>query len=123
MANSRLLIVDDDRDFAESLGEALELFGHQIDIASTGEGGIESAAKNTYDTIMIDIGLPGLNGVECLLKIKQSNPNTRCFLLTGYSADHIAAQGIEAGAAEILTKPIEPEELSRKIAAAQDQDN
>lgn len=65
------------------MGEALELFGYPIDIESTGEGGINAAKKNVYDTIFIDLGLPGLNGVECLLKIKQSNAGARCFLMTG----------------------------------------
>ena len=116
MTAPKLLIIDDDRDFAEGLAEALELYGHQIDIAFTGEDGVEAVKKNDYDTILIDIGLPGLNGVESLLKIRQVNPKVRCFLLTGHSADHIAEQGIEAGAIEILTKPIELEEMLRRLS-------
>lgn len=115
MTASRLLIVDDDRDFAEGLAEALELYDHQIDITFTGEDAVAAVKKNDYDTILMDIGLPGLNGVESLLKIRQINPKVRCFLLTGYSADHIAEQGIEAGAIEILTKPIDPAELSHRL--------
>lgn len=115
MTALKLLIVDDDRDFADSLAEALELFGHQVDIRFTGEAGIEAAKKDTYDAILMDIGLPGLNGVESLLKIKHANPEPHCFLLTGYSADHISKQGVEAGAIEVLTKPIDPEELSHRL--------
>lgn len=116
MTAPKLLIIDDDRDFAEGLAEALELHGHQVDIAFTGENGVEAVKKNDYDTILVDIGLPGLNGVESLLKIRQVNPKVRCFLLTGHSADHIAKQGIEAGAIEILTKPIDPEEILRRLS-------
>ncbi len=116
MTAPKLLIIDDDRDFAEGLAEALELHGHQVDIAFTGEDGVEAVKKNDYDTILMDIGLPGLNGVESLLKIRQVNPKVRCFLLTGHSADHIAKQGIEAGAIEILTKPIDPEEILRRLS-------
>ena len=122
MTGSKFLIIDDDRDFADGLALALELFGHQADVAFTGERGIEAARENAYDTILIDIRLPGLNGIDSLLKIKHSNPETRCFLLTGYSADHVAERGIEAGAIEILTKPIDPNELLRRIATAQSQD-
>ena len=115
MTTSKLLIIDDDRDFAEGLAEFLELCGHDVDVAFTGEGGIEMAGKDAYDAILIDIGLPGVHGVECLREIRQSDPKARCFMLTGYSADHIAKLGLEAGAAEILTKPIDPEALSRRF--------
>ncbi len=116
MTAPKLLIVDDDRDFAEGLAQVLKLYGHQVDIAFTGEDGVEAVKKNDYDTILIDIGLPGLNGVESLLKIRQVNPKVRCFLLTGHSADHIAEQGIEAGAIEILTKPIDLEEMLQRLS-------
>ena len=117
MTASRLLIVDDDRDFAEGLAEYLELCGHRVDIAFTGESAIEAAGKAAYDTILMDVGLPGLNGVESLREIKRCQPKVRCFLLTGYSADHVLLRGVEAGAAEILTKPVNPEELSQRLAA------
>lgn len=115
MTASKLLIIDDDRDFADSLAEALELFGHQVDIRYTGEAGVEVAKTDTYDAILVDIGMPGLNGVESLLKIKHASPAAHCFLLTGHSAVQISKQGIEAGAFEVLTKPIDPEELSRRL--------
>ncbi len=117
MTASKFLIVDDDVDFADGIAEILELDGHQVDIAFTGESGIEAAGKNAYDAILMDVGLPGLNGVEALLKIKQTNPKVQCFLLTGYSADHIAKQGVEAGALEILTKPIDPKELLHRLCS------
>ncbi len=117
MTASRVPIVDDDRDFAEGLAEYLELCGHRVDIAFTGEGGIEAAGRTAYDTILMDVGLPGLSGVESLRAIKRFQPEVRCFLLTGYSADHDSLQAVEAGAAEILTKPVNPEELSRRLAA------
>ncbi len=116
MTAAKLLIIDDDRDFAEGLAEALELHGHRVGIAFTGEEGVEAVEKDDYDTILMDIGLPGLNGVESLLKIRQVDPKARCFLLTGHSADHIAKQGIEAGATEILTKPIDPKEILRRLS-------
>ena len=119
MSGLKLLIVDDDRDFADSMAELLELSGFRVDVAYSGEAGIEMAARCDYDTILMDISLPGLNGVESLLRIRQISPGVRCFLMTGFSATEIARQGIEAGALEILIKPIEPEILSRKLATAE----
>ena len=116
MSELKLLVVDDDRDFAEGLAELLELFGHWVDVAFTGEAGIEAANGCDYDAILMDISLPGLNGVESLQRIRQSRPDVPCFLMTGYSADEIARQGIEAGASEILTKPLDPESLEQRLA-------
>lgn len=116
MTESRLLIVDDDSDFAVSLAEFLELCDHQVDITFTGTDGIEAAKNNCYDAVLMDISLPGLNGVESLRQIRQANPAVRCFLMTGFSADHIARQGIEAGAVEILTKPIELEDILQRLS-------
>ena len=114
---SRLLIVDDDEDFGDSLAEALEMHGHKVDIATTGEDGIAAAGRTHYDAILMDVALPGLNGVDSLLAIQQTNPETRCFLMTGYSADHLSARGAEAGAIEVLTKPLDPDELLRRLVA------
>jgi DNA-binding response OmpR family regulator len=114
---SRFLVIDDDRDFGDSLAEVLEMHGHQVDTAYTGEDGIEAAKENDYDAILIDIALPGLNGVESLLKIRESDPHARCLLMTGYNADHFAAQAAEAGAVEVLIKPLDPEDILRRLDA------
>ena len=117
MKDFRLLVVDDDPDFAESLALALGLDGLRVDTVSKGESGVEAARHTAYDAILIDIGLPGINGVETLVRIKEFDPNVRCYLVTGHSADHLFKQGIDAGAIEVLTKPLDPEVLSRKITA------
>jgi DNA-binding response OmpR family regulator len=114
---SRLLIVDDDKDFGDSLAEALELHGHKVDITTSGEDGIAAAGRTHYDAILMDVALPGLNGVDSLLAIQASNPETRCFLMTGYSADHLAARAAGAGAIEVLTKPLDLDELARRLVA------
>ena len=118
MTTPKLLAIDDDSDFTEALAIALGLEGYEVDVVSSGEDGIAAAKNTTYDAILIDVGLPGLNGVETLRQIKQVGPGTRCFLLTGYSAFDLLEQGISAGAAEILTKPIDVEELLQHLAAS-----
>lgn len=119
MTASRLLLIDDDLDFAEGLMMALELNDYDVDIVSNGQDGIAAAQETPYEAILIDVGLPGLNGVETLSRIKQIGRGTRCFLVTGYSADHLLDQGISAGAVEILTKPIDVEDLLRLLTTHQ----
>lgn len=118
MTTHKLLIVDDDRDFADSLADVLRIFGHRADVRYTGEAAVQAASQECYDAILMDVGLPGLNGSECLSRIMQSSPGLRCFLLTGYSAQHIAEMGIETDGIEILTKPIDPDKLVQRLNTA-----
>lgn len=118
MSERSVLVVDDDEDFADGVSEILELEGYSVEIAHSGEDGVEACSRNDFDLALIDIGLPGMNGVDCLTELKKMRPDLHIFLLTGFSAEHITDQGIEAGAVQILTKPVEPEELIKRIGAA-----
>lgn len=118
MMPSKLLIVDDDRDFADGLAEVMEILGHLVDVAFTGRAGVAAAAGNDYDAVVMDVGLPDLSGVEGLLEILEVKPETRCFLMSGFSAAHVERQAGGLGALEILTKPFDPEALSQRISAA-----
>ncbi len=69
MSPSKLLIVDDDRDFADGLAEVMEILGHLVDVAFTGRAGVAAAAGNDYDAVVMDVALPDLSGVESLLEI------------------------------------------------------
>lgn len=117
MASLKILIVDDDVDFADGLAEVFQLDGHRPAIVHSGHGAIAAAEAEKFDAALVDIGLPDMNGAECLQAIRAIQPDLPCFLLTGYSAEDVAGQGIEAGAIEIITKPVDPDELSRRLAA------
>lgn len=115
MPGLKILIVDDDVDFADGLMEIFELEGHHPVMAHSGKQAIASARADRYDAALVDIGLPDMNGGVCLGEIRKVQPDIPCFLLTGYSAEDVARQGIDAGSAEILTKPVDPEELCRRL--------
>lgn len=117
MASLRILIVDDDEDFADGLMEIFELDGHKPAMAHNGRDAISAVENGVFDVALIDIGLPDMNGAECLRAIRTIRPDLPCFMLTGYSAEDVANQGVEAGAIEILTKPIDPDALGRRLAA------
>ena len=118
MSPSKLLIVDDDRDFADGLAEVMEILGHLVDVAFTGRAGVAAAAGNDYDAVVMDVGLPDLSGVDGLLEILEVKPDIRCFLMSGFSAAHVQARAGGVGALEILTKPFDLEALSQRISAA-----
>jgi CheY-like chemotaxis protein len=111
-----ILIVDDDEDFADGLMEVFELDGHYPTVARTGKEAVAALKAGSFDVAMVDIGLPDMNGADCLGAIRARRPNLPCFLLTGYNAEDIARQHIAAEGVEILTKPIDPAELSRRLA-------
>ena len=117
MTSLKILIVDDDEDFADGLMEVFELDGHHPFMTHSGKDAISAVENGAFDVALIDIGLPDMNGGECLRAIRAIRPDLPCFLLTGYSAEDVANQGIEAGAVEILTKPIDPDALGRRLAA------
>ena len=116
MSVSKILLIDDDPDFTDGMSLALDLEGYEVTVASTATDGIEASKKAAFDVILSDIGLPDLNGVETLIQAQQYNPDARCFLLTGYSANDIVEQGINAGALKVFTKPVRMEELLELLA-------
>jgi len=111
-----ILVVDDDEDFADGLMEVLELDGHRPSRARSGREAIDALETGSFDVALVDIGLPDMNGCECLNKIRTLRPDLALFLLTGYNANEVVRQGIEAGAIEILTKPVDPDSLGRRLA-------
>ncbi len=117
MRMMKLLIVDDDRDMAEGLAEALELRGYRADVAFTGQAGVAAAASGDYDAVVMDLRLPDLTGIEGLLEIVRDKPKIRCFLITGDCRARAAEKewGIEG--LEILTKPFDPQDLLQRLAA------
>ncbi len=117
MRMMKLLIVDDDRDMAEGLAEALELREYQVDVAFTGKAGVAAAKNGDYDAVLMDFRLPDLTGIEGLLEIIKAKPAIRCFLITGDCRAQCDEQewGIEG--LEILTKPFDPRDLLQRLTA------
>jgi DNA-binding NtrC family response regulator len=112
----KVLIIDDDDDFARSLAEYFALDGHETDVELTGEAGIQAARVKTYDQIMIDVVLPDMNGVEAMQAIQELTPGAHIVLMTGYSAGHLDAADVNTGSVEVLTKPMDLDEVSKQLA-------
>lgn len=107
----RVLIVDDDVDHAESLADVLEMRGHPVELAHSGEEAIDSFRAHEFDLVLLDVKLPGINGVETFLELKQIRPTARVMMMTGFSLEQLIAQAIEGGALGVLYKPFAATEL------------
>ena len=108
---TKVLIVEDDPDFAESLVIALGIRSCAVDVARTGEDAIRMFQDNSYDIAFMDIKLPGKNGVESLQEIRGIRPDARVVMMTGFSEATLLEQPRRAGAMQVLRKPFRMREL------------
>jgi two-component system response regulator HydG len=100
-----VLIVDDDLDHAESLADVIELRGHTAQLAATGEEAIECFRATNFDFVLLDVKLPGINGVDTFLELKKIRPTAQVMMMTGYSVEQLVARAINGGALGVLHKP------------------
>lgn len=112
---TRVLIVEDDPDFAESLMIALGVRDCDVDIARTGEEAIHKFRNLTYDIAFMDIKLPGKNGVESLAEIRDFCPTAHVVMMTGFSEVALLERARKAGAVDILRKPFRLKEMFEYI--------
>ena len=114
----RILIVDDNQDAAESLAMLLKLHGHQIHIAHDGLEAVETAAQVRPDLVLLDIGLPKVNGYEAARRIRKLPGGLDVVLiaLTGWGQDEDRRKSREAGFDGHMIKPVEPERLTGLLA-------
>ena len=111
-----LLIVDDDEDFAEGLGDVFELHGHECELAFNGEEAVDRFKEKDFDIAFMDVKLPGKNGVESYLEIRKSKPHAKVVIMTGYSVEQLLDQAMDNGAWGILHKPLDMEKVLEMIA-------
>ena len=100
----RIFVVDDDRDLAESLAEVLELSGHEVEIAFSGEEAVEVFREKDFDVSFMDVVMPGMNGVESFLEIRKIKPDAKVFMLTGDNARTAKAIASEVNVDGVLKR-------------------
>ena len=118
-----ILLVDDERDFVEMLSLRLTDEGHRVSAAYDGQEALAALKENEPDVIILDIKMPGLDGIQTLKEIKAAHPLMEVILLTGHGAVDSAVEGMKSGAFDYLLKPADPRELSDKIEAARKRKN
>ena len=94
-------------DFAEGLAETLEIEGHEVEIANSGEEAIARFKEKDFDLTFMDVKLPGKNGVESFLEIRALKPEARVMMMTGYSLQHLLDEAMDGGALGVLKKPFD----------------
>jgi DNA-binding NtrC family response regulator len=118
MIKPRILLVDDEERFRANLQKMLEAHGLAVRGAASGAEALEELKLNPYDVIVLDIRMPGMNGIATLREIKQINPEVEVIILSGHASMDAAMQINKLGGYDYLMKPCPLEELLLKIEAA-----
>lgn len=113
-----ILIVDDERDFVEMLTLRLEDRGHRVRAAFDGDAGLAALTEAECDVVILDIRMPGMDGISVLKTIKSAHPVVEVILLTGHGTIDTAVDGLKSGAFDYVQKPARFEELLEKLEAA-----
>jgi signal transduction histidine kinase len=118
MKNIRLLLVDDEDGFRQTIAKRLGKRRIVAEQARNGEECLSILEKKAMDVVVLDVKMPGMNGIEVLDHIKEKHPKTEVLLLTGHATTRDGVDGIKGGAFDYLSKPIELEHLIGKISQA-----
>ena len=116
----RVLVVDDEEGFRQTLAKRLEKRGAVVKQAGEGQAALRSLDLESVDVVLLDVKMPGMDGLSALERIRKQHPNTEVILVTGQACTQDGVAGIKAGAFDYLSKPIEIEQLISKIRQAFD---
>ncbi|PJA76732.1 Fis family transcriptional regulator [bacterium CG_4_9_14_3_um_filter_65_15] len=114
----RLLIVDDELHVRESLSHWFTEDGYDVETANGGHEALAALGRKSFDVIISDIKMPGMDGLELQRRVHEKDPNVAIVLVTAYASVDTAVQALKEGAYDYLVKPFDPEELSKVVAKA-----
>jgi len=113
----RILVVEDERRVASIVTRALRENAYEVDLAETGEKAIALATQNAYDSILLDVRLPGLSGIQVCQRLRTAHIDTPILMLTARTLIEQRVEGLDAGADDYLTKPFAFSELVARLEA------
>ncbi len=116
MKKASILICDDQSGIRESLKLILEN-DYALDFAHHGQEAVDYLKSKTPDLVILDIKMPHMNGLDALRDIRQANARVRILMITGYESSDVAAQAVQLGANDYLTKPFKREEVREKVSS------
>jgi DNA-binding NtrC family response regulator len=117
-SNLKILVVDDEAIVRESLGGWFREDGHSVDTAEDARQALHRLAANRYDIALVDIKMPGMDGLELQARMAAASPDLTIIIMTAYATVESAVRALKAGAYDYVTKPFDPDELSHLIHRA-----
>ncbi len=112
-----ILLAEDDEGIRTALAQALEREGHIVDAVATGTDAAAAGVDGTHDLLLLDIGLPGIDGLEVCRRVRAGRPDVAILFLTALDEETDAVNGLDAGADDYITKPFRIAELLARVRA------
>ena len=114
----KLLFIDDEQTFLKYISKRLALDGFTVKTTFSGEEGVEAAAREDFDVAVVDLKMPGIDGIEVQKRLKELQPLLPCIVLTGYGSVENALESGKYNAFKFLSKPVDMDTLVETIKAA-----
>ncbi len=118
MGKAKILLVDDEVAFANNIAKLISKRGYEVITVYNGESAIQAIEENEFDVIVLDLKMPGLDGLATLKQIKKKRPNVEVIILTGHGSMDSGIDGIQLGAFDFIMKPVRFDDLHEIIRQA-----
>jgi DNA-binding NtrC family response regulator len=117
--SGKILLVDDEKDFLDVMSERIETRGMSVQKADSAENAIKQVETGSFDAIILDLMMPGMDGLATLKAIKKKNPDLQVILLTGHATVEKGIEAMKLGALDFVEKPADLDKLTQIIKKAQ----
>ena len=114
----RLLLVDDEVRFVETLSKRLTARGYYVEGAFSGQEALDLLARRPFDVVLLDVMMPGMDGLDTLRAVRKVQPLLKVILLSGHASINAAVEGMRLGAYDYLLKPTDLEDILAKVESA-----
>ena len=118
MSSAKVLLVDDEKEFTETLSERLQLRDLEVFTASSGSEALDLAGQHRFDAVILDLQMPGMDGIETLKQLLADDADQQIIVLTGHGTISKSVEALKAGAMDFIEKPIDIQRLSDEIGRA-----
>ncbi len=118
MQQLRILVVDDEEDLVATMAERMTLRDIQVEAVTSGIDALQCMKEQEFDAIVLDVKMPGIDGLQLMAEIRRKHPNLPVIMLTGHGSAADAEKGIRQGAFDYLMKPVDIDRLIEKLRTA-----
>lgn len=113
--HAKVLLVDDEEDFTKALAQRLEVRGLRVKTVNCGQDAVQVVGEQSFDVIILDLAMPGMDGLETLRKIKSEHLDAEIIMLTGHASIKSSVEAMKIGAEDLMEKPVDLSALMDKI--------
>ena len=111
----RLLVIEDEKKLCDMIAKSLHMAGYEVDMCNDGERALDMIYTELYDLIVLDLNLPGLDGMEILRELRKENEETKVLILSARSQIADKVEGLDSGANDYMEKPFHLQELEARV--------